>query len=148
MIYESASQSWVCLSGCADGEQLTYSNGVWNCQRADYYVDKDDDSVLAWDDCDDNDSGFGARALDLDCDGVLTTADCDDDDASMPNDDADCDGISTTDDCDDNDSTIGACNNSGVNVLGYDWYVAAAGETCNSACSTQGLSCIDYIAQG
>ena len=147
MVYDTSTQSWVCLSGCANGEQLVYENGDWVCQRANYYVDKDADLILAWNDCDDEDAGLGAKSLDSDCDGVLTSSDCDDNDSTKPNNDADCDGVLSSDDCDDNDNTVGACN-SGLNLLGYTWFIAGPGETCNTACGSNGLSCIDYVAAG
>ena len=69
--------------------------------------DRDDDGVGKDEDCSDDDTAFGARALDQDCDGAVTTADCDDTDAqsTIVAEDADCDGARTADDCDDGDPT-------------------------------------------
>lgn len=93
---------------CADGEIMTYSqtSGSWVCAGFNALIDQDNDGVLAWNDCNDNDSNnTNNRLNDQDCDGILTADDCDDNDpqSNYLAIDGDCDGVLTADDCDDND---------------------------------------------
>ena len=46
-------------------------------------LDADNDSVMAWNDCDDSNASLGDKALDVDCDGFLTGNDCDDSDSNL-----------------------------------------------------------------
>ena len=46
-------------------------------------LDADGDGVMAWNDCDDNDSSL-SQSNDADCDGTLNTDDCDDNDPIQP----------------------------------------------------------------
>ncbi|MEC8278876.1 MAG: putative metal-binding motif-containing protein, partial [Myxococcota bacterium] len=75
--------------------------------------DMDCDSVLAEDDCDDNNDyndcdddnpNVGGLEYDFDCDGVVAVDDCNDEDETNTKNkqtDADCDGYLTANDCDD-----------------------------------------------
>ncbi|MBM76397.1 MAG: hypothetical protein CMK59_13410 [Proteobacteria bacterium] len=93
---------------CSEGEILTYINSAWECTPFNSVLDFDNDGVLSWNDCDDNDSAVGSSSNDADCDGVVTADDCDDTDASSLTvaEDGDCDGVVTADDCDDSDSLV------------------------------------------
>lgn len=117
LVFDAASSSWTCAiladtlssTTCADGEILSYNQGAgtWDCTSFNALIDQDSDGVLAWNDCNDNDSSNTSNRLyDLDCDGILTVDDCDDNDvlSNAISDDGDCDGILTLDDCDDGDS--------------------------------------------
>jgi hypothetical protein len=95
---------------CADGQILSYqaSSQSWICIDFSTIIDQDSDGVLAWNDCDDNDTNAGSSINDRDCDTVLDTDDCDD---NNPNStiiatDGDCDGVLTADDCNDNNPSL------------------------------------------
>ena len=61
---------------CADGETLRSNNGAWECTPFNSAIDYDQDGILSWEDCDDNDPNIPAN--DVDCDGFVTADDCDD----------------------------------------------------------------------
>ena len=111
--YDSISGEWFCASDglaqkvCANGEVITYNTNTadWECTNFQSLLDGDSDGVMAWADCNDNDSNVLSSANDADCDGITTALDCDDADPNSTGilNDADCDGTLTTDDCNDND---------------------------------------------
>ena len=72
--------------------------------------DEDQDGVIEWDDCDDNDPSVGAAPEGEEC--PLPVDECmDDPDCGIvvnPAPDADGDGVYEWDDCDDNEPTVGA----------------------------------------
>jgi hypothetical protein len=99
---------------CGNGEILTFNNGVWECTPFASIIDVDEDGILTWNDCDDEDAAIGSKSSDGDCDGVAATIDCNDNDPSntvSSENDGDCDGYELGVDCDDTDPL--AFNNNG-----------------------------------
>ena len=90
---------------CLPGEVLSSSTSGWVCTSFQALLDADSDSVMAWNDCDDNDNNVGSNVNDQDCDGTTTSLDCDDSNPSstIVAEDGDCDGTLIADDCDDTD---------------------------------------------
>ena len=132
LVYDSASSSWTCAiladtlssTSCSDGEILSFnqSTSTWDCTSFNALIDQDSDGVLAWNDCNDNDStNTSNRLFDLDCDGIQTGDDCNDNDplSNSIADDGDCDGILAVNDCDDNDVS----SNAVTDDLDCDGYV-------------------------
>ena len=93
---------------CQEGEVLSYGSNGWSCSSFKSLLDNDEDGILSWGDCDDNNPLLLSKANDNDCDGSITSADCDDNDSNsaIRAEDADCDTIPTLEDCDDNDPSL------------------------------------------
>ena len=64
---------------CTEGQVAIKSASGWECKNFTTLLDNDNDGVMAWEDCDDDDQSKPAN--DADCDGVLTADDCNDSDA-------------------------------------------------------------------
>ena len=84
-------------SNCQHGEVLSFDANLneWTCASFAVMLDSDNDGVLAWNDCNDNDPTQLGQSNDADCDGHITADDCNDNDANSNHAgiDGDCDGV-------------------------------------------------------
>ena len=109
-------QDLVAISGCTSGQVLYNDNGNWTCKDFISLLDNDGDGILAWSDCDDNDSTALSSTNDNDCDGIASSDDCNDFDPNSltTTEDTDCDGILNENDLDADGDNI--CDSTGTPI--------------------------------
>lgn len=147
-------QDLVAVSGCTSGQVLYNDNGNWTCKDFISLLDNDSDGVLAWSDCDDNDSTALSSTNDNDCDGNASSDDCNDFDPNSltTTEDTDCDGILNENDldadgnntCDDTDTpiandadcdgilTAGDCDDNDPSIIGVGSESDCPATSCNA----------------